>query len=305
MDMINPIRLKGLRRAKRWTQADLAERSKVDKQTISLIERGQRRDVRRNTIESLARALGVEAANLKSKTPIVEIEQEPRSAMTFRLDGAPRNALTLASMRYGVRAESIVELAPFLFTWAAEMSLRRRVEQVSALEQARSTLQELQSEVPHLDSQLTYWSAFDDIIAAEQKNIAARDIFAFTMEGDDFVPGVAADFKESEGPIVGFLRGLAEQIEPDAEFASWHPMDGPNYAICREEALKLVGADEDLANEIIAGNVSLHEMPPELLKANRLADRVAWAREKANEAAAARQALSEMTLADLDGYLEV
>src|SRR5260370_39124864 len=66
MTRVDPNVLKRLRIAKRWSQEQLAEKTKlgglpkIDKQTISRLERGVRDKTRNRTIEQLARALSVE-----------------------------------------------------------------------------------------------------------------------------------------------------------------------------------------------------------------------------------------------------
>ena len=54
----------------------------------------------------------------------------------IRIATSPRNALTLVSRRYGIEPSQIVELAPFLFLWAAEASLRQRRERIAEVERA-------------------------------------------------------------------------------------------------------------------------------------------------------------------------
>ena len=64
MTKVNPFILQKLRRGKDWSQDRLAEMAKVNKQTISRIERGQQDNTRENTTKRLARALGVEPDDL-------------------------------------------------------------------------------------------------------------------------------------------------------------------------------------------------------------------------------------------------
>ena len=58
------IRLKELREAKKWSQAELARRSRVPQPTISRIEAGETRSVNLDILERLADALGTNAAFL-------------------------------------------------------------------------------------------------------------------------------------------------------------------------------------------------------------------------------------------------
>jgi hypothetical protein len=52
--------------------------------------------------------------------------------VTYREDGAVRNAFTLTALRYQVPIARIVELAPLLFVLAAEASLKRRADTTDA-----------------------------------------------------------------------------------------------------------------------------------------------------------------------------
>jgi hypothetical protein len=187
-------------------------------------------------------------------------------------------------------------LAPFLFVWVAEASLRWRAERLRELERRQADLHAMQSDFPHLDYRLTISTFSDDIISCEEKAIERRDIFASAWEWDPQKPGLNDEFEQSEGPIVQFLQRLATEIGPNAEFGNWNPLGGPDYAVCQEEAAALVGGDMDLAREIIGGNVQLHKMPAELRKRDRLADRIVWVRQEAD---AARREADEL-LGDLD-----
>jgi transcriptional regulator with XRE-family HTH domain len=69
MAKVNPFIIQKLRLQKNWTQDRLAEMAKVNKQTISRIERGEQNNTRESTIKQLARALGVGPAELTLKTP--------------------------------------------------------------------------------------------------------------------------------------------------------------------------------------------------------------------------------------------
>ena len=58
------IRLKELREAKGWSQAELARQSGVPQPTISRIEADETRSVNLDNLERLADALGINAAML-------------------------------------------------------------------------------------------------------------------------------------------------------------------------------------------------------------------------------------------------
>ena len=158
MKKIDQDILKRLRSAKGWSQEQLAENTKfqgfpkIDKQTISRLERGDREKTRGRTIEQLARALKVEPDVLTGEAPFpeLEVESEPiqKSQLNVRVSRAARNALHLVAQRYvGLEPSQIVELAPFLFCWAAEASLRQRRERLKQLENAAETTRKLEREI--------------------------------------------------------------------------------------------------------------------------------------------------------------
>src|SRR6266516_3302186 len=139
MTRVDPVVLQRLRKAKGWSQEELAGKTKfegqpkIDKQTISRLERGERPKTRSRTIRQLAHALSVDPAVLTGDGLAPDISRESsaldsRSQLNVRVGAAPRNALNLVARRYRVEPSQIVELAPFLFVWAAEESLRRRQE---------------------------------------------------------------------------------------------------------------------------------------------------------------------------------
>jgi transcriptional regulator with XRE-family HTH domain len=72
------IRLKGLRLAKGWSQAELARQSGVPQPTISRIEAGTSR-IELDVLGQLARALGVNASLLIEHTESAPVSQKKRT----------------------------------------------------------------------------------------------------------------------------------------------------------------------------------------------------------------------------------
>jgi transcriptional regulator with XRE-family HTH domain len=304
MQKIDPVVLKRLRTAKGWSQEKLAENTKtegfpkIDKQTISRLERGDGGNTRGRTIEQLARALKVEPAVLTGAAPSPELELQgdpnPKSQLNVRVSRAARNAMTLVSQRYpGVNPSQIMELAPFLFCWAAEASLRHRQARLVELENAVGIVQKLERalfEVSFADfnnSERT--DLLTEQITRENRSIELGDIFGdFQQEDPDhFLDVNAID------PFSGFLSDLVAEF-PDISFERWFCDGSPSYVVCSEEAAQLVGGDRDLAAFILNGSVLLNEMPKEIRSnvtawlAGRppgleIEARVEWVRTKAEE----------------------
>ena len=175
MAKVNPVVLKKLRNAKGWSQEELAEKTKsdrlpkIDKQTISRLERGDRSKARSRTIEQLARALRVEPAVLTGEAPLPEIESDqasPKVSLNLRISSAAHNALTLAGQLHpAVGPSQIVELAPFLFCWAAEASQRQRLTRIREVESALENLRALQQGI---------WGGFNPEYSELEREIATE-----------------------------------------------------------------------------------------------------------------------------------
>ena len=63
--------LKALRQARRLTQEELSARSGLRRATISDIERGKMRFVRKSTLKKLEEALGVKADKILPQIPVI------------------------------------------------------------------------------------------------------------------------------------------------------------------------------------------------------------------------------------------
>ena len=289
MFQIDPSVLKKLRDDRGLTQDKLAKKSKIDKQTISRLERGERKQTRQRIVEALCAVFKVDAAALAGEVPVPKQQPqdhpwELKSQLNVRVDNAVRNALLLVASRYNIRASQIIELAPFVFLWAAEESLRRRRDRLAELECRLSEAEKLRDQFPHLSHKVGYFPAADDAIAAEKKSIEARDLFGLIIGGADFDDALREDFEEdTQNPLVVFLRDIAEQFGNVAEFERWYPFSSPDYRICPDEAAELVGGDRERADEILCGSVALHEMPKEIREADLTGDRAKWVKSKAEE----------------------
>jgi len=284
-EMTNYQALKRIRESKRMTLDALSDQSGVDKQTILRIEHGKVKRPRKHTIESLARALGVEPAVLEGRTPSPgdgENLWQDRSPLKMSITDATHNALKLASLRYCVLPEKIVELAPLLFCWAAETSLRRRSESLDELEQQQGVLQEIQiNAFPHLSYRMTEMDW--DIAQAERQAISRRDLFGpddETCDQPDFVLAHRGD-EDIANPFEQFLSQLASETAPLTAFEACSRYGDPRYAVCRDIALSVTGGDETLADEILNGNAPLHRAPAGLGKVEQRAALIEWLKKEA------------------------
>jgi len=99
-------RLKEARTQRRLSQAELATRAELTKETIHRLERGRQSGMRQKTLTGLARALGVEPGVLTEELPALWDEPAADAPdakffetypLNYRVHGAVRNAFALAS----------------------------------------------------------------------------------------------------------------------------------------------------------------------------------------------------------------
>lgn len=208
MPHILPDVLKRLRKAKGWSLDQLAENAKINKQTLHRLEKGKHGSSREDTIRKLARVYGVSEAVLtgEEKLPDTPDNAPPflMSKLAFPISTTAQNALFLVAQRYHVAHSDIVELAPFLFYWAAEASLQRRREHLRQAEVAREDARKLEAGMRHLigsDSE-----DFQNKIASERKSINDRDLFGLSIDyystPKDWTDNPFALFLD----MLGFLR---------------------------------------------------------------------------------------------------
>jgi transcriptional regulator with XRE-family HTH domain len=287
MPKIMPRMLKACREAKRLTQEELAEKTRIDKATISRIERGHE-EVRGSTLNKLCKCLEVTPEVLAGKEPPPETSFDEtfnsKSQLNVRIQDGARNALHLCSERYGISPAWIVELAPFLFEWAATESLKRRREGVERLEGILAQADEARRTTnAHLHPAVSSPRTTKDILRAEKWSIDKRDIWGSWLEADDDVEALAPNYNEyEESPFVLFLKTLGGQTNGLAEFDFWD--SGPIYTVCNAEAVALAGGDEKIARSIIVGSIPLHEMPRELRTSPDAAARLEWLRNRHEQA---------------------
>jgi transcriptional regulator with XRE-family HTH domain len=290
MSRVNPFVLKTERNRKGLSQQQLADLAKIDKQTIFRLEAGKQSNARGGTLKALARALGIDTEELtretvNRKTTNDDAAVRKISQHGFGLSVQADNFLYLISQRYFVQRWQVMELAPLLFCWAAEMSLRARKERLVKLEQTYETAHAIENEVLHLPS--LNFNAVEKWIAAEASSIESNDIFGMFFSEDDFDgESVEGGFDHDNNPFAVFLSKLTDDISETAEFTGFSPIDYPIYRVCMEDVKRMVEGDEELAEHILTAVVRLREMPKELQEfsfASKPQERVAWVRKQVEE----------------------
>jgi transcriptional regulator with XRE-family HTH domain len=277
MPQIVPFTLIRLRKAKGWSLEQLAERARVDKQTIWRLEKGEHSMPRESTIKNLARALSVEPAVLTGQMPIPETEADTwpgdHAKLKFAISIQAYNAIHLVAERYNIKQQEIVELAPFLYCWAAETSLRQRRERLKQAQLACENARNAAAEMQHLRTSASSFAKEE--FAAESNSINSRDLFGTLLEEEGFGP----ENPSADNPFALFLSGLAEEIGGGAWFDYYDVWSWPIYRVCEEEATLLARRDADVAEDILEGHVALHDMPKGI-QGDELAE---WVRTKSEE----------------------
>jgi transcriptional regulator with XRE-family HTH domain len=282
---VDPSVLRQLRHEKRLSQEQLAAKAKIDKQTISRLERGSGERTRDHTLRQLARALNTESAVLSGEAPPPDRQrdaEQSKSQFNISVHAGARNALFLIAERYHVRPWQVLELAPFLFCWAAEASLRQRHERLEEVERACENARNAENAISHLP--LPDFTYSEEKIAAEKESIEGRDLFANWVENNDNL--THSPFPHDPGggydnPFARFLSNLVLEFDTSITFEEFAVFDSPIYKVCKEEAAYLVEGESELADAVLQGDVALWDMPKEIRDDYRA--RAQWIRTKAIE----------------------
>ncbi len=250
-NIVNPEALKAARKHQRMTQQQLADALKCSKDTVSRWERGANRRVRPYLQERLGDALHVKWENLTTPPEQTVRKQEEIYGHKWIKWAAPTNirtALQLVALRYNVKPNEVLELAPLLFLIVAEKSLlerRRRIDEIDAI------YAEMEKKVGD-NPATTYLGGIlatrnitaEEHLAEEEKSLAKEDVFGRLIDFEWF--GSRSD-EDSEGPFVHFIRDLAKGIPEDA-LASIGSFDGDtidSYQIADGTLRECTGISED------------------------------------------------------------
>jgi transcriptional regulator with XRE-family HTH domain len=284
MNRIDPTVLKQLMTDRGLSLSDLAQRARIDKQTLWRHSSGKVSKSRQRTVEQLAKVLKVDPRVLTGDLPLQSVSRtsEPsaeRTQFNMRVDPAARNALILVAERYLVPQWLIIEMAPFLFYWAAETSLRKRSARLSKIEHARQMANALEREIMHFGSPDPDLSG--QRIEAERKSIEYQDLFGVLGDDDDQL-GTGRDYNDGyDNPFAQFLGEMAAELGDDVSFEHCSQYEPPNYRVCRAAVAELAEDVERRIDFVFNGFVSLADMPKEIRDSFR--QKVEWIRLKTEE----------------------
>ena len=283
---IDPKRLKVLRKRKRLSRAQLADKAKVSPRQIARLESeaSAGSTARDRTVNNLAEALGVDPGVLTGEMPMP-------SAPPHREDGRSRQvsawvqpevglAYALIKRRYGVSLTTLVNAAPLMFALLAEGSFVWRREKLKEVEEATERLDNSGSR--HLLSTHAGAGRADQGAWVERHSIESRDLFGEAVFKDLLEQGYDVG---GTNPFAEYLRHLAAKIDDrdivDIEADGWIEDRGtlknfPEFTICNGDVDRFTGGSERLNFALRIGYLRVDHIPEELLTDDAAEERRQW-----------------------------
>ena len=294
---IDPDRLLSLRKKQGWSRPQLAKRSGITVRTIQRLEsesesqRGQKSQ--EHTVDSLAKALGVESGVLTGELPLPESGKVPVSDTERVQIGAQiapkvRLAYDLIRRRYGgVSATEIINLAPLFFAILAEGSLAWRREKLKELKEGIDRLEEIDGFWHGRQGLPFAVTPVPEAIEAEEESIAKADLF-----GEHLLGCMTYDLDPStDNPFASYLRRLKAELDipsvvdvdsGDLMFGS--PLKFPDYDICRDELDGIANGSPAAQVALEASHARLSEIPEKLMAEDAGEERAKWLGDKLSDA---------------------
>ena len=242
---IHPGALKAARKRQGISQQQLADALKCTKDTVSRWERGAVRRVRPHLRKRLRDTLHVSWEKLTTPPEQTDSKGEEihgHKWIKWAARTETRTALQLVALRFNVKMNEVLELAPLLFLIAAERSL---LERRRKLKEIYATYDEMEEKVgrnaAHLGGILVARStSADDQLDKEENSLEKRDVFGRLITYEFWTEG-------DEGPFVHFIRDLAKGVPEDA-LASIDSFDGDmigSYQIADSTLRECTGISEN------------------------------------------------------------
>jgi len=261
MTPINPQALKYYRSKRNLSQAELAAALRCTDTQVSRWETGKSGRLRKHLREGLAEVLKVEWEALtrppqdKSDAPSELEAILPQVAISARVDADCANALRLVAHRYSIDQREILQMAPLLFTVAAERSLRWRKERLERVEKRAAEFDlENAADIAHLPPTDASAALFEHL-HDERKSIAIRDVFGATLLHDIDAPDPFVNFLKAE--CAGLSRDAVSDI--NANFAA-----APAYHVAWDTLQEVTGItvegdprDNSILNGFACGLIDL------------------------------------------------
>ena len=287
---IDADRLKALRKGRGLTRPELAKRSGVATRTVQRLENEPQhcQKTREDTVNRLAKALGVEAGVLTKELPLPEPDGPPapttpeRVPIGAQISPKARLAYDLVRRRYGVSATEIINMAPLFFTLLAEGSLAWRRRKMEEASETRDRLEQTDG----------FWRGslgsglvvIDEGLGAEEASIDKADLFGEHLFGDASSTLMEDLFDPTkDNPFVSYLRSLKNElavpgvVDVDRGDLTLAPQFRfPDYDISPDDLDGIANGSDKAKWALETGYARLSEIPEELQEENAGEERAKW-----------------------------
>jgi transcriptional regulator with XRE-family HTH domain len=272
-----------LLKERNWSQATLAEEANLSKNTISNWKKSDH-DANRSAVERAARALGTSVKKLT--TPPTEGDKPSK----YRLA-----ELELVAYRYGVNPQTILNLAPLIFSVVAKRAIKTRLDELdewySKLAEAaklpagikRSEFYDYETsdeELSYSSFAETYW---EERNLRESGDLGLGEIVGeFTAGLEKPIPKYGTDLffqtllkLDSGGEIEDYDEDTANLKNCD---------DGEDYFYYSTmmDTTDIIFGDYNVVahDYLTSGDVRIHEIPSDLLKKGKENECASWVIER-------------------------
>jgi len=276
---IDHERLKKTRADRGLTAKKLADKLEITPKTIQRWENPKKDSlpltIPKGRASKLAKALDVETGVLTGDLPMPDLKPLRPEAKRLRIgadvSSRTHNAYIIAKKRYGYSQTEIIEMAPLLLAIIAEGSLdfrRKNLEQVNTNPNSLGLIETDED---------------NECFEQEEDSIKKNDLFGelVTPEGSkvSYYPPTGNPFTSYMYSIVNALTNK-EAVHLDEEYEASFVKGIPDYTTFLDDARKLAGGDELLAQEIAMGIIKLKKMPDNLWPEDAIDRRVDWLRKE-------------------------
>ncbi len=282
---INPNRLRDLRKRKRLSRQELADKSKISPRQLARLESDSASSgaVRERTVNQLAEALEVEPGVLLGDLPLPEPITPSRAETGERIQVSAllwpeiRLAYALIKRRYGVNPTTLFNAAPLMFVLLAEGSFLWRREKLKEVDEAADQLYNLGS--GHLSFAFAAHRAQQGA-SDEEDSIRKGDLFGSDVGQDAFDLGYD---RSTNNPFADYLRELARKIDApdvidvDASELAYATLENfPFFKVCAGDLEKISGGSAKASYALEHGHVRINDIPDELWADDAADQRAKW-----------------------------
>jgi transcriptional regulator with XRE-family HTH domain len=284
-ESIYPEQIKRLRNKKKWSQEQLVRKIKttrggITKRQLQRLEQqaqtGNPITVRTETLDGLAAGLGVKRKLLmQPPSSIEEVTSSPHPTQKLTIRNSIVNNLKLIQRRYCVPAEYVLQLAPLLFVYHAESSLRaRRIE----LDQQLDLFNQLTEACPSL-SVLLPGDAPEELIE-EMRSIEMNDLIGcdIGME-DEAAPSRFTLYLQDM--VCKFNDSLIIEAGPPPSSDNYDaPSEFLDYILFDDYLESVSSGNSNIKQAILDGSIRLDKLPNFDLKSGEHLSPEQWIRDQ-------------------------